>query len=255
MASVYEMDGTEDVLDYFDISEIQTLITDSISSDDSLPGEHPDLLKPMWIRYNSISDVNAQIVNDEVKFECGRRFDIICSMFIDAICAKYNMTIDEGWFEERPNKEIHAFTVMLYTFFIQDIATILEEIFIKYIEQHSGELGEKYGQDLKLRKDATYNSVKDKLESDFAIIVSNIYEICFNILDTISESEFFELVDNDYLPKVTLIKYYNEGHFGGEFVDAIYTSCKKDRTMLSRICFNVIAAIKANHKIKVKDGE
>ena len=33
MASVYEMDGTEDVLDYFDISEIQTLIKDSIASE------------------------------------------------------------------------------------------------------------------------------------------------------------------------------------------------------------------------------
>lgn len=255
MSSVYEMDDIEDVLDYFDITEIQTLITDSISSDDSLPGDHVDLLRPMWTRYNNIMQVEGNIVDDETKSECTRRFDLICGMFIDAICTKFNMSIDDGWFEERPKNEIYAFTVMLYSFFIQDISKLLEEVFIKYIENHSAELGEKFGQDLKLRKDATYNSVKDKLESDYAVIVSNIYEICFNILDTITESEFFEMVDNDYVPKSVLIKYYNEGHFDGEFVDAIYTSCKRDRTMLSRICFDVISYIKTNYKMKEKDGE
>ena len=59
MASVYEMGGTEDVLDYFNISEIQTLIKDSIASDDSLPGDHVDMLRPMWTRYNNIVEVEV----------------------------------------------------------------------------------------------------------------------------------------------------------------------------------------------------
>lgn len=255
MASVYEMDGTEDVLDYFDITEIQTLIKDSIASDDSLPGDHVDMLRPMWTRYNHITEIDGNIIDDDTKLECTRRFDIICGMFIDAICAKFNMSIDDGWFEEIPKKEVHAFTVMLYSFFVQDISRLLEEVFIKYIETHSAELADQFGQDIKLRKDATYNSVKDVLESDYAIIVSNIYEICFNILDTITESEFFGYIDNDYVPKATLIEYYNNGHFDGEFVDAIYTACKRDRTMLSRICFDVISNIKTNHKVQEKDGE
>lgn len=255
MASVYELDGTEDVLDYFDISEIQTLIKDSIATEDSLPGAHPDMLRPMWTRYNNLMDIDCHIMDDDTKAECARRFDVICGMFIDAICAKYNMSIDDGWFEERPKKEIHAFTVMMYSFFIQDMPNILVEVFIKYIEGHIAELVEQFGQDVKLRKDATYNSVKDKLDSDYAVIVSNIYEICFNILDTITESQFFEYVDNDYVPKATLIEYYNNGHFDGEFVDAIYTACKRDRTMLSRVCFDVISSIKTNHKVNEKESD
>ncbi len=240
----------EDILDYFNISEMQNLIETGITSEDVLPGDREDLLQPMWVRYQSICNIADTIITDEEKAECRRRFNIICTMFIDAICAKFNLTVDAGWMESLEDSELHGFTLMLYTMFILDMRNLLVEVIINYIESHITELVDQYSDNIKLRKDATYNSFKTKMEPEFAIVAANIYSVCYSAMDVMSESDFFDYVSDDYYPKSTIQEYFIEGHIDGNFVDAIYNTFKRDQALLAHVAFDIISNFKEHYALK-----
>ena len=242
----YDLLGVEGLLDYFDIEKTRDLITEQLNADSLTPGGRlTDHLQPLWARYSSLEHDHNGLdpsVYDEVK----AKFDSICLMFIDYICKKYGLSLDEGWLENMNRSEIHGLAVMLYSFFVIDMENLILEVLIKYIDANVDMLATQFGDNLKARKDAAYISLKKIVDSRYAVIGASIYDVCYWILDQMSENEFFDHIDGDYIPLTIIAKWFDDMHINGEFMQKIY-EIFKNSDWKSRICFNLITNIKKRH--------
>ena len=249
MNEINPLQSVDNLLDYYDTGEIQRLIKKHITSDDFQPGfEMRDFIKPLWDKYEVVA--KSQLLDEDTRAEYRQKFRIICVMFIDAICTKFSLIVDEGWLEELDTGEVQTITLLLYSMLITDLNNIMIEVIYKYIDLHIAEITEMYSEDLKNKRDATYTSLKTTIEPLYAIACANIYDIILHIMDTLNEDEFFKLINDDYIPKETIYNLYQDGKIDGDLIDAILGIYKNENSgLLSKVAFEIISNIKENHKI------
>ena len=243
----YDLLGVEELLDYFNIEKTRALINEQLDADITTPGGRlTDHLQPLWSRYSSLEHDHANLDPDTYA-EIKNKFDSICLMFVEYICKKFDISVDEGWLENLNRSEVHGLAVMLYSFFVIDIENLILEVLIKYIDKNLDILVEQFGDNLKSRKDAAYISLKKTVEPEYAVIGACVFDVCFWIIDQMSENEFFDYIDGDYIPLSYIKGWFDDSHLSGDFMQRIYDLFKNTGDWKSRICFNIITNIRTRH--------
>jgi hypothetical protein len=253
----YNLIEADDILDYFDIDQMTEVINDQITnaSDYSTCGVVIDYLKPLYAKYKSITpDIEKGI--DEIKMnECTDKFDIIVLMFTDAICNKFNISVDEFWLDNASDDDKFLLALYLYTFFVIDFKTVITDICINYICKNMDSLGNMLNSE-KTQKSATYNAILTITEnSNLAAITSNIFDAIYYIFDTITIDNIFDYTPEDYLPVNELQPMFENGTLGGDAITKILECVKTNSTLRSAVAFDIVSFIKTEFAVKKTEEE
>lgn len=243
MYEEYSMDGIENFLDSFNIEETEKIIRDHVLNMGSYGiNQSVDYYRPYYVKYHHLKvDIDKGITDDIVK-ECKNKAKIIALMFINAICTKFNLDVDDEWLDNMSDSELQGVTLMLYSFFVLNLNEVLIEVFTKYIDANHEELAKSFDDNPKTNKDATFISLKNSLPSDFAVIGANIYDVCYLILDRLNEEQFIQYIDGDNEMQEPILNYFLDGHVSGNFIDAIDNMIRSDMSNLkSYLGFELVA--------------
>ena len=238
---IYEI---SEILDTFDIEEITKLLQNQIESNDVIGTRGVDHFKPLYYKYQSI--LNTDENSDEIKDQAKSRFMNICKIFLKLISDKYHLDIDDNWLSDNYNN-IPGLAMALYSFFVLDVESNIYDVCLNYIKKNQSFIYESF-EDRKTKKDAATLINKKMVPQEIAIIISNIYDISSWILSQLSEEQFIEYLNPDYLPLNLISNMLNEGLMNGDFMvelNDIYTS---NISLKSSVCFQLIHYLKDDVK-------
>lgn len=245
----FELINQNEILDYFSIDEMKRVVNDQIlnKTDYAECGIIVDHLKPMYARYKNIRvDVDAGVTPEDVE-ESKEQFNMICAIFIDAICEKFGIRIDDFWFENASADELCTLTLYLYTFFVVDFKMVLKNILINYIEANSSAVAAIFDADQVNTKGATYNALKIEMTPEYALICANIFDAILYVLDTMDAEDIFKYAPEDYEPVGPLSEMMEDGHMFGEFDENIYDIVKNNSALKSSLAFEIISYFRETH--------
>lgn len=247
----FELIKNNEILDYFDIDEMKRVVEDQILNkiDYAECGIIIDFLKPMYAKYKSIEVDAATGVTPEDVVEAKEKFNIICLIFITAICKKFNIVIDDFWYENASENELCILTLYLYTFFVVDFKVVLKNIIINYIEDHAEVMAKMFELSDTAAKSATFNALKQEMEFFYAIICTNIYDAILYVADTIETDDIFKYAPEDYAPVPMLKSMFEDGKIGGEICEGIYKVLKKNANLKNTLAFEIITYFRQAHGI------
>jgi len=238
-----------DILGSFDINEISRLIKDQINSDyenDPSTEMLTNHFSPLYVNYSKI--VNSDDYTKEVKDEVERHFIEICEIFLNAICDKFHLSINQEWKDDN-YKNIPGITMAMYSFFVLDFATNVYEVVLNYILKNAKDIYRTF-EGLKNKKDASTLANKKILSPEFSLIASNIYDISMWILQQITEEEFFDYLPKSYLPLKLMRKLFADGYIVGDFVDVVADIFSASIQLRSQVGFTIISKIRTG---EIKD--
>ena len=247
----FELINQNEILDYFSIDEMKRVINEQIlnKTDYAECGIIVDHLKPMYARYKNIHvDINAGITPEDV-VESKEQFNMICAIFIDAICTKFGIQIDDFWYENASADDLCTLTLYLYTFFVVDFKMVLKNILINYIEANASTIANLFDAGQTNTKGATYNALKSELTPEYALICANIFDAILYVLDTMDTEDILKYSPEDYEPVNTLREMLEEGHIFGEFYENIYDIVKNNSALKSSLAFEIITYFRESHHI------
>lgn len=228
-----------DILDSFDMDEISNLIKSQIntdSEDDTSTDILTDLFQPLYAKYRAYMDM--EIPND-IKEQADDRFTSICDLFLDAIENKFGVTLEEDW-KDGHKADLPGVTTALYSLFVTDFYGNLYEIFVNYIVRNIKLINEVFDA-MKVKKDAASNTYRKDFHPEVALVASNIFDITIWILEQIDEEDFFEYIDEAYIPSMIVQRYYNDGIINGDFMGLVNDIYTKSSSLQSKICLDIIS--------------
>lgn len=235
-----------DIMDSFDEEQMSKLVHDQIYNYDNSDASGDivtDHFKPIYFKYISLNNYE---MDDDVKVMAATKYAKICNMIVDEISNKFNFTIDKDWYNSS-EKNMSAITLALYAFFVLDIKSNLTYILHEYINRNFEALYKNF-EDCKNKKDASTLANKKEIPIEKAVIISNIYDITDYIMNDLTEEEFFDYMEKDYLPLSLVKTIFDEGNMSGNFMEALNTFYRKNLPMKSSICFDIISYIKNSNK-------
>lgn len=229
-----------DILETFNIAEISLLIKEQINEDDdNFINITMDHFKPLYFNFAKLTKYDLE---EDIKTEAQNRFYGICEVFIDEICERFQLAIDSEWLGTRFN-DLPAITMSLYSFFVLDFTQNVYEVILNYITKNK-DLVYKTFEDLKSKKDASTLANKKSLSPEMSVIISNIYDITKWIMMNISEEDFLNYLDREYIPLKVIKPMYLEGKLSGNFVDIISNMLAENVALNSKIGFDFTINVK-----------
>lgn len=233
-----------EILDSFDIEEISRLLTNQINNDEDITYTHAttevNYLLPLHQNYIKLKEAND--VEEDTMKEAEYKYFQICRFILKEICDKYNLSINENLLENN-YADIPKIALQFYHFFILDFNMNLYQVIVNYIMENAKEIIKNF-EGMKTKKDMSYLSNNTSLSNEMGLILSNIYDISEWILIQMSEEEYFELLEEEYIPLELIKNLYLSGDLAGEFVDKIYDIYHNNIALKSGICFDIIYNIK-----------
>lgn len=235
-----------DILDSFDLAEIQKLISEQINTNYTSDEYTPtiDFFKPLYYNYAKLSKYD---IDEDTRKQAESKFYMICFSLLRAILSKFDIEIDHDWLSDHYS-DIPGITIAFYSFFVLDFNTNLYELLVNYINTNSVEIS-KIFESLKIKKDASSMSNRKNLSNQMALIISNIYDISDWIFQALTEQDYFEYLNNSYVPVRFLSEMYKDDRISANFAAVIYNIFHSNITLKSEICFKYISQVK-NGEIK-----
>lgn len=241
------MDITE-ILEFFDITEMRNLIYEQIpleNEGDVFLSANVNYFQPIYADYQN----SIQNSPEEFHQEIIEKFQQICMIYINRICKKFSLTIDTNWLEENCVR-IPVITMALYSFFILDFASNLQEAMLKYILQHKSELY-KIFENLKNQKDSsTIVDKKQISDEEISLIASNIFSITTYILQDMMELNDFLELTSDSTTGTAVKNMINESILAGNLMESIQEIYEANMQIRSNIGFEIVCKLKEQYKIK-----
>lgn len=242
-----------EILGSFDLTEIEFFVNSQILGDEDISAPYSDTvdhLHPLYLNYRELID---SIDDPEIILAINDRFEQVCNIFLSAIKKKYCIEVSEDWINLHPNS-LAAVTIALYSFLVLNHQDNVEEVLYNYIITHKEELYNNF-ESLRGKKDASTLLNRKSYDSSMAVIFANIYDVCTYILDHITPGEFFDSMDQDYVPLQLLSTMYEDGNLGGvygddlplagkDFTDCIAETFRNNTSYKGVICFNVLDKLK-----------
>lgn len=244
----YSMDGVENLIDFFDVEETAKTIENNILKDQYSLGTVVDYYRPYYVKYKLLNvDIDTGMTESVVS-ECRQKARTIALMFIDAICKKFRLYVDEFWIDNLPDEELQGFTLVLYDFFILHFKEFLLEVLTRYIDGNADTLASAFETAAKSAKDAAFCSLQKMIPYNYAVVGANVYDACFIILSSLDEHSFFDYIDADNEIQPIILKYFDDGRISGNFVDVIEEMMQSTNVSLKGyIGFEIIAHLKNSY--------
>lgn len=241
----------DNILDYFNVEDLQRVINEQINgdidySDCSMIIDH---YKPVYAKYNEVKvDPEKGITLEDVA-HAKNRFDIITLIYMNSICNKFGIDINDFWLENACDNDRFLLTLYLYTFFVVDLKTVLIDIIINYINTNIESLATMFEVDQKNQKGATFNVLKTELSDErYAVICANIFDVILYTLDTIECGDVFDYAPADYVPVSMLKEMFENGDLGGNFNEGLYSVVKANDTLRMALGFEICLYIREHYK-------
>ena len=238
---VSTIEEVSEILETFDISEISDLLRKQIDlKEDSMGVIRTNYFHPLYVGYRSIID--SEEINGDVKDVATERFTTICNIFIEFICQKFQLSIDQQWKLENQD-QLPGLTTAMYSFFIRDLSSNLQEIFTNYINQNKKVIFEVF-EDRKNKKDASTLVKKRHYPIDLAVILANIYDTSTWIIRQLSEESYFAYMNQDYAPLRILKGLMEDGVITGSFMDTMEEVYEECIGLKGEVCFNLLSTFR-----------
>ena len=236
---VYEV---SDILNVFNIEEIAKLLDQQINLNDEseILSHTSDHFKPLYYKYKRIMETSDN--TEEIKASAKERFMTICHLFLSKICNTFHISIDDVWREDH-YEDIPGFTMALYSFFILDITSNVYDVCLNYIKSNLTYIYETF-EDKKNKKDASTLVNKKLFSPEVALVISNIYDVTTWVLGQLSEEQYMQYMNQDYLPLGLIRGLFEDGVLSGEFMDEINNLYSSNISLKSDVCFKIISNFK-----------
>ena len=175
------------------------------------------------------------------------QFTQICCHIINYINEKFDTDIEvESIMDASHN--LPGITKAMYQFFIVEFYANILSIMKNYISENLSSLYDNFSE-LNQKKDVMTGYFKKELSEEMSIIASNIYDVTDFIFTKLDGSTALTYCDKDNLAAAVLKKLLEEGNISEDFLTAIADVYKNNVNLRSRICFEIVFAIK-NGEIK-----
>ena len=238
-----------EILSSFDLNEIQSFVDDQILGDENVSAPTQDTTDHFHPLYLDFQNILSHTDDEDVIRVVNQRFDAICDIFLKAIEKKYCIGVSDDWRSDHPN-DLGALTLALYSFFVLDHQDNLEEMLYNYILDKKDKLYSDF-ESLRQKKDASTIINRKAYSAEMAIIFANIYDVCTYILDHLTPMDFFEYIEQEYIPLQIIKTMYENGDLGGvygdeypidgrDFTDCIAENFRENTGYKAAICFNVV---------------
>jgi len=236
------IESVADILDTFNLDEITTLLHSQIAgNNEEIRSTHPvDHFKPLYYKYRCIIDTEEN--SGEIIEETKKRFEEICNIMIDLITKKFHLIVDEEWKEDNVDT-LPGLVMALYSFFVLDLPSNLQEVCLNYIRKHEKDIYEMF-EYKKNKKDASTMVNKRFMTPEMVVISSNIYDITTWILSTLSEESFISYINSDYAPLNVISTLLEDGKMTGEFMTEINDMYATNVDLKCNVCFELLALLK-----------
>lgn len=244
-----------EILGDFNLVEIRKMIQSQIPTDnvsESTRTVVTDYFKPLYHKYKRAIKYGDEEVSDEAQM----RFHEICMEFINQICTKFSLGIDEIFLETHGNK-LHMITMALYSVFVLDFVRNLQTALTIMIQKDMDQICELFKETKSKKDSATLVNKKMMTEPD-AIVASNIYDITKWVLEQMDEDTFLDLINDGDACSSIVQEMYTDGTLNGDFMTVIRSIYSNDITLRSQIGFEIICEIRNKYKNTNKgetDGE
>ena len=164
-----------EIMDSFDLDEVQRLIHDQIEMLDEDTCENMiDNFKILYTKYASVQENQDQMDEDDYNYTVAR-FYKICELFIKEVCDKYNISINEEYLNDHYG-DIPRLALCLYRFFVIDFKGNLYHVLLTYIQENMEQIAQAF-ESAKLKRDAStlVNKKIDDSNVGLVVIPSRVY--------------------------------------------------------------------------------
>lgn len=240
------MSAISDILDSFDIEETSKLLEEQIHGRDTYGTLIVDQFQPLYINYNRLIK-SGDATEDEI-LEGKVKFEKICHIILALIRDEFEVEIDDGWLDAN-GKELPAVTLALYSFFVLDIFNNVFEILRNYISEHYTELYNAFKDVPRKPMDPNKTASLNPME---LVILTNIYDICSYILNSLTIDDYPTYLDKGYIPMVVIDQLHRQNALVGNYAECIANIFQSNISFKSQIGFDLIYRIR-NHSIQITD--
>lgn len=247
-----------EVLDSFDLSDIEDIVRSQIYTDPvNLMGDSTfDQFGPIYAEYQKIVDQNE---NPDILSEIQSRFVNICKVFLKAIEDRFSISLNEDWADNHLN-DLPAVTNALYQFFVLHHSANVEEALYGYIVAHIHDLYQIFESN-RSKKDSATLTFKKKYKLEYAVIMANIGDVCSYIFSNgfYYPDNFFSVMNQDYIPLALIREMYQKNLITGvgkedddgdeyeeTFIERIEETFNTNYTYKGVICYNLTNKLR-NH--------
>lgn len=227
------IEDVSEILSTFDLEEINTLIQTLLSFKEE---RYNDYFRPLYVDYKRIMESDT---DKELKDKAEERFFSICRSFINEICKKFNLSIDDTLVDDN-EEQLPALVTALYCFFVKDLAANIQEVCIGYINKNEKSIYEVF-EERKNKKDAHTLVSKRNYPIELAVILANIYDASAWILQQLSEEEFIKYLHPDYSVLRIIDSLLQDGILAGEFMEVISEIYEECVNLKAEVCLNIIS--------------
>lgn len=234
------IEDVSEILETFNLEEIKDLLNKQVSLTENIGTNMTDYFKPLYFSYKSI--VEAEENSQEMKDEAAKRFNEVCNLFIDAICEKFHLQLDDEW-RDLHELDLPGLVTALYCFFVRDIVLNLQEVCINYIQKNRKEIFNVF-EDRKTKKDASTLVEKRKHPIDMAVIIANIYDVSSWILSQLTEEQYIQYMNEEYIPLRILYPMFQNGDISGDFLETINEAYSENLELKAETCYQILSVIK-----------
>lgn len=230
------IEDVSEILDTFNLGEITDLLKKQVSlSGDNPVSKMPDYFKPLYYKYLSIMD--SEDNPQDIKDMATERFTEISTAFINIICERFELEIDQEWKDDN-STQLPGVATALYCFFVQDIVSNITEVCLSYIRQNKNEIFQVF-EERKNKKDAATMVNKRKMEIEMAVIAANIYDVTSWILSQLTEEQFLHYTNQEYIPLRVVRGFLTEGILSGNFANVISDIYEENPGIKAEVCYQL----------------
>ncbi len=234
------IEEVSEILDTFDIEDIASLLTKQLDLSENLSVTMTDYFKPLHHRYVQIT--NDDSIPEDIKGEAKEKFFNVCRLFIAIICKKFDLTVDTEWMIDHEG-DLPGLVTALYCFFVKDIVENIQEVCINYINKNRKKIFELF-EERKNKKDSMTLVNKKNFPLDMAVIMANIYDVTTFILTALSEEQYIQYMNQDYIPLRVIYPMLQDGIIAGEFIDIISALYTENINLRAVVCYNIMTSFK-----------
>lgn len=193
--------------------------------------------------YNAYSEVLADdtIASDDLNPAIDE-FTQLCCHIIDYINDKFNTDLDVDSMMDTSHN-LPGVTKALYQFFVTEFYENILSILKNYIKTENQSLYENFS-DLGQKKDVMTGYFKKGLSEQMTVIASNIYDVTDFIFTKLDGESIMDYANADNTAALVIKKLASEGNISGDFVTTIADIYKSNVNLRSRICFEIVFALK-----------
>ena len=231
----------EDLRELLNVDENAKLFYEQINNEDEdYTSPKVDHFSELYQDYSEIFEDTTIPADDLTPIV--DQFTQICCHIINYINDEFNTDLEINSIMDSSHN-LPGITKAMYRFFIIEFYNNILSIMKNYVSKNSSTLYENFSE-LSQKKDVMTGYFKKGLSEEMSTIAANIYDVTDFIFTKLDASMALDYCDKDNLAAAVLKKLLEEGNISEDFLTAIADVYKNNVNLRSRICFEIVFAIK-----------